>query len=301
MAPILYAGAILSALVAVHRLFQFHAVHSLFVSCASRTNTRHQTRFESSERYLISGEAARASERPGLVTFEFEEDGDGLLIQVPVGSWWRTVTARHRTQVMCREVDLISGDWAIRGFYASIPLRGPPEKPNLWYDIQVMVKFVDIDADSSIHTGHRFCEPGVKLTLNTADGQKTVAFFYPDVWDDIPSSDEQFFMPPKKESQAPDKWSISVQSSTCNDTEDSNQPLRPMLCSAAKEVANGTLTTKDIDHAAGEGSSSAVKNSDGSVTITDFSVAYLKMLHPKTRANWYIAQAVFKALSFNLN
>lgn len=138
MAPILYAGATLSALVAVHRLFQFHAVHSLFVSCASRTNTRHQTKFESSERYLIPGEAARASERPGLVTFEFEEDGDGLLIQVPVGSWWRTVTARHRTQAMCREVDLISGDWAIRGFYASIPLRGPPEKSNFWYDIQVM-------------------------------------------------------------------------------------------------------------------------------------------------------------------
>ncbi|OAA34929.1 LysM domain protein [Beauveria brongniartii RCEF 3172] len=162
-------------------------------------------------------------------------------------------------------------------------------------------KFVDIDADSGIYTGHRFCEPGVKETLNTEQGQNTVAFFYPDGWDDIPSADEHFYMPPKKESQAPDKWSVSVQSSTCNDTEDSNEPLRPMLCSAAKAVANGTLTTSDIDHAAGEGGSSAVKNSDGSVTITDFSVAYLKMFHPKTRANWRIAQAVHDVMILHLN
>ncbi|KAK8143433.1 hypothetical protein G3M48_007257 [Beauveria asiatica] len=162
-------------------------------------------------------------------------------------------------------------------------------------------KFVDIDADSGIYTGHRFCEPGVKETLNTEQGQNTVAFFYPDGWDDIPSADEHFDMPPKKESQAPDKWSVSVQSSTCNDTEDGNEPLRPMLCSAAKAVANGTLTTSDIDHAAGEGGSSAVKNSDGSVTITDFSVAYLKMFHPKTRANWRIAQAVHDVMILHLN
>ncbi|KAM3446251.1 hypothetical protein MY3296_009850 [Beauveria thailandica] len=835
MALLWYAAITLSVLAAIHRLLQFHAVHSFFVSCASRTDTRHQTTFKSSERHLIPDQTVPASEAPGSIIFEFEKDGDGLLVQVPVRSWWRTVTARHRTQAMCREVDLISGDWAIRGFYASTPVRGPPEKPNLWYDIQVMygpaarlcqlrrsgserawqldhmilsvvqdaalyfklcstpvwlrlvyaaanaisplaadaltrrllwiqirtmffchdtweyrgrcrifriiwpffnqpewswshlrlqgckiaidltaagsdskspvgslsvvdsaiihcntaiktypftltqskeqgstvitlshsqiyksttfigfpdgasisknvddwkidywqygnnfkqgdvahgestpaedrpaslldsndcvgkktcqqrlvniynsanvfishlitigsvevvtpafsndynriiyvddtlqatvypwwtaiasyldssakinitghdypikkgwvafgdsyaagigagtpldadpncyrgrgsytaildniiqtshhasivwqsrscsgetaeqfikgegakqleqwqpsfsdiatvsftgndfgfgdivshclmgyprgsqnqqceedlattrrkldtehkvqdlvynvldkiynqksghgrlmvywtgypqffdatdktcdsayfsnyliwagryleaklrlklnefsvelnqqvkfairrynqfepspkAKFVDIDADSGIYTGHRFCEPGVKETLNTEQGQNTVAFFYPDGWDDIPSADEHFYMPPKQESQAPDKWSVSVQSSTCNDTEDGNEPLRPMLCSAAKAVANGTLTTNDIDHAAGEGGSSAVKNSDGSVTITDFSVAYLKMFHPKTRANWRIAQAVHDVMILHLN
>lgn len=138
MALLWYAASSLSVLAAVHRLLQFHAVHSFFVSCASRTDTRHQTTFKISERHLIPDKTVPASEAPGSIIFEFEKDGDGLVVQVPVRSWWRTVTARHRTQAMCREVDLISGDWAIRGFYASTPVRGPPEKPNLWYDIQVM-------------------------------------------------------------------------------------------------------------------------------------------------------------------
>ncbi|KAM3517063.1 hypothetical protein NHJ13051_009323 [Beauveria bassiana] len=92
MALLWYTVTTLSALAAVHRLFQFHAVHSLFVSCASRTDTRHQTRFENLERFSIPSRALPASKWPRLVTFEFEKDGDGILIHVPEGSYWGTPT-----------------------------------------------------------------------------------------------------------------------------------------------------------------------------------------------------------------
>ncbi|KAM3481260.1 hypothetical protein MY8738_004612 [Beauveria namnaoensis] len=92
MALLWYTVTTLSALAAVHRLFQFHAVHSLFVSCASRTDTRHQTRFENLERFFIPSRALPASKWPRLVTFEFEQDGNGILIHVPEGSYWGTPT-----------------------------------------------------------------------------------------------------------------------------------------------------------------------------------------------------------------
>lgn len=168
------------------------------------------------------------------------------------------------------------------------------------FDASPRVKFVDIDTGSKIYTGHRFCEPGVKETLDTEAGQNTVAFFYPNGWDDIPN-EIGFSMPPPKNKKAPGGWSISVQSSTCSDSEDPDEPLRPMLCSAAKDIANGTLTINNFTAAAGQGGSSVVQNSDGSVTITDYSVAYMKMFHPKTRANWHIAQAVHGAMNLNLN
>ncbi|PMB67896.1 putative glucan endo-1,3-beta-glucosidase [Beauveria bassiana] len=168
------------------------------------------------------------------------------------------------------------------------------------FDPSIRVKFVDIDTGSRIYTGHRFCEPGVKETLDTEAGQNTVAFFYPNGWDDIPN-EVGFSMPPPKNKNAPGGWSISVQSSTCSDSEDPDEPLRPMLCSAAKDIANGTLTINNLENAGGQGGSSVVKNSDGSVTITDYSVAYMKMFHPKTRANWHIAQAIHGAMTLNLN
>ncbi|ATY64012.1 LysM domain protein [Cordyceps militaris] len=162
-------------------------------------------------------------------------------------------------------------------------------------------KFVDLDTNSNIYARRRFCEPGATEPRSTHDSQNAVAVFYPNGWDDIPSASESFYMPPKEDGDAPDSWSISVQSSMCSESEDANEPLRPMLCAAARQVANGTLTISDIEKTGdvGAGAGAAVKNSDGSVTITAYSVAYLKMFHPKTRANLHIAQAVHDALIFN--
>jgi hypothetical protein len=71
-----------------------------------------------------------------------------------------------------------------------------------------------------------------------------------------------------------------------------------MNCDVAKSIASGVITT-------GPGDDDMVyngdvtRNSDGSVTITDFMVRFSKMFHPKTRANWLIAQAVNNHLRRN--
>ncbi|PMB67894.1 hypothetical protein BM221_006069 [Beauveria bassiana] len=135
MALLWYTVTTLSALAAVHRLFQFHAVHSLFVSCASRTDTRHQTRFENLEPFFIPSRALPASKWPRLVTFEFEKDGDGILIHVPEGSYWGTPTVRHHTRGMCREIYIVSGEWSVGQFMAVAPISGPPERPDSWQGI----------------------------------------------------------------------------------------------------------------------------------------------------------------------
>ncbi len=135
MALLWYTVTTLSAIAAVHRLFQFHAVHSLFVSCTSRTDTRHQTRFENLERFFIPSRALPASKWPRLVTFEFEEDGNGILVHVPDGSYWGTPTVRHHAQGMCREIYIVSGEWSVGQFMAVAPIRGPPERPNSWQGI----------------------------------------------------------------------------------------------------------------------------------------------------------------------
>lgn len=143
-----YAAAVLSALAALHRLFKLHAVHSLFLSCATRTDTRCQTRFENLEHfYTPRGDAARYK-WPTLVTYEFEADGDSILIEVPAGSFWGLPAVRHHTQEMCREVYMVSGNWAIGQFMGSGPVRGPPELPNLFQ--RIVIRYAPAQRPSQI-------------------------------------------------------------------------------------------------------------------------------------------------------
>ncbi|KAH8744127.1 LysM domain-containing protein [Diaporthe sp. PMI_573] len=159
---------------------------------------------------------------------------------------------------------------------------------------------VNIEKLGNIYQGKRFCELGVKETLKTEAGQATVAFFYDNGWDDIPKESEGFHLPPQR-TNAPSDWSIdNYNSGTCSATEpgDSSEPLDAMNCDVAKGVASGAIPT-------GSGDDDTVyhddvtRNSDGSVTITDFEVRFTKMFHPKTRANWHIAQAVSDAFRRN--
>ncbi|KAL2017482.1 hypothetical protein VTK56DRAFT_2078 [Thermocarpiscus australiensis] len=154
-----------------------------------------------------------------------------------------------------------------------------------------------------IYSGHRFCEPGVKETLKTEAGQKNVAFFYNDGWDDIPSTDEGFQMPPKYNSGAPDGWSVETDNSAaCSDAgaDGLPDPLDDMLCSVAKAVANGSVSAQDVANSGGDGLNLVgAPGADGSVSVSDFRVRFTKMFHPKTRANWHIAQAVNAAFRLN--
>ena len=107
-------------------------------------------------------------------------------------------------------------------------------------------------------------------------------------------------MPPKRDSKAPKNWVVSVQSSTCDNRYDPNQPLGSMICDAAKEASNGTISINDIGDAAGGGDDTVVvKNPDGSVTITAVAAKYLKTFHPTTDSNWHIGQAALDAFLLN--
>jgi len=66
-----------------------------------------------------------------------------------------------------------------------------------------------------------------------------------------------------------------------------------MNCDVAKGIASGQIATGSGDDTVYSGD--VARNSDGSVSITDFQVRFMKMFHPKTRANWHIAQAVSDA------
>lgn len=57
------------------------------------------------------------------------------------------------------------------------------------------------------------------------------------------------------------------------------------MCALAKDMANNTLSVDDYEHSGEDGLDQATVNPDGSVTVTDFSVKYVKMFHRKTRAN----------------
>lgn len=134
MSAFLKAVTTVFAIVAIHRLLRIHAIHSLFMKCASRTDTRRQTEFKDLKRFYLPSRVHGTPKWPLLVTFRFEEDGS-ILIEIPVGSYWGTVEICHHTQEMCRALDLISGDWAVSGYIATGPVEGPPEIPNGWQGI----------------------------------------------------------------------------------------------------------------------------------------------------------------------
>lgn len=159
------------------------------------------------------------------------------------------------------------------------------------------VVFVSPEKLGNIYEGKRFCEKGVSEPLK-GDSQKAVAFFYEKGGDDIP--DAPFHLPGQR-SGAPSDWSVTrYDSASCSDS----VPTSPgnwaseMLCDAAIGIANGTITAQDFLNNEGAGATVTVNN-DGSVTIADLDVSYIKMFHPKTRANWHIAQALSDALRAN--
>ena len=161
---------------------------------------------------------------------------------------------------------------------------------------------VGIYPDSlGIYDTHRFCEPGVQETLKSEVDQATVAFFYDNGWDDIPSAEEGFINPPQK-AGAPHDWSVEIDiSDTCDATNPNSlvDPLDDMLCAVAQAIAQGNSTVQDFESSGGAGEDIALVNADGSVTVQDFNTRFAKMFHPKTRANWHIAQAVHEGLRYN--
>lgn len=157
--------------------------------------------------------------------------------------------------------------------------------------------FVSPEDLGTIYEGHRFGEKGVEEPLK-GSAQAAVSFFYEKGPDDVPGSPFRLL---SARAGAPSDWQLQLyNSATCDD----NTPLfegdwgSDFICDAAKGISNRTITASD--YLSGEGSNVLVTVlDDGSVLIAELDVSYTKMFHPKTRANWHIAQAVNDALRSN--
>lgn len=206
-------------------------------------------------------------------------DGSYFVEYIYAGEYLTTKLRNQLNQLSTLVNDQI--DFAIRRYNAGLPYP--------------KVVHVDLEGMGNIYQGKRFCERGVRETLKSATDQATVAFFYPDGYDDIPPESEGFHMPLKREG-APDDWSIDTYNSdTCSARSTGSEPLDNMNCDVAKGLASGQILTGSGDETRYDGD--VTRNSDGTATVTDWKVKFTKMFHPKTR--WHIAQAVNAAFRRN--
>ncbi|KAI0452791.1 pectate lyase superfamily protein-domain-containing protein [Xylaria acuta] len=194
-----------------------------------------------------------------------------------------TTTLRNQLNKLSADVNG-QIDFAIRRYNAARPYP--------------KVMHVNIDGLGNIYDGKRFCELGVNEPYRDEAGQNKVAFFYDNGWDDVPAESEGFHIPPQRPN-APSDWSIDTyNSNTCSVGDGGTMPLETFNCAVAKDIASGGIPvgsgdpedvyTSDVTH-----------GGDGSVSITETAVKYAKMFHPKTRANWHIAQAISDAFRRN--
>lgn len=160
-------------------------------------------------------------------------------------------------------------------------------------------KVVFVSPDNlKLYDGKRFCEKSVSEPLK-GSAQNAVAFFYEKGPDNVPAY--PFALPKPIEDDAPSDWALSTyNSATCSDSIEASDGnwASEMLCDMAIGISNGSITSQDFLDNEGAGAT-ITANSDGTITITDLDVNYLKMFHPKTEANWHIAQAVTDALIKN--
>lgn len=144
MSILLYTAATLSAVVVVDRLLRIHAIHCLFADCATRRDTRHQTKFERLQRYYVDSPGYKTTDQLEIVSFEFEKDA--VIIEVPTGSSWSYTTLCHYTQEMCRKAYMMSGFWVIDNFGGSDrPTFAGPERPGSWRTVSLMFGPTKVD------------------------------------------------------------------------------------------------------------------------------------------------------------
>lgn len=104
-------GGVVVAL-AVIKILDFHALHSWFWYCRHRTDTSKQARFEKLARFYVRRRGAnRPATRDDVVTFEFDRVQPTISVEVPIGSYWTSVSYMHRTEDMCASVEALQTPW----------------------------------------------------------------------------------------------------------------------------------------------------------------------------------------------
>ncbi|KAJ6784432.1 hypothetical protein PWT90_07069 [Aphanocladium album] len=119
--------------VVVYISLRFHTVHSRFLTCATRTDTRLQTHFPNLRRFRIPHRNARTDRLPApIVSFVFEP-GASVLVAVPFRSGWFSLRVYHRTQEMCRQMECVSGTWFAGSTQSSRHGVISAERPLQWH------------------------------------------------------------------------------------------------------------------------------------------------------------------------
>jgi hypothetical protein len=117
------------------RLARWHCIHSLlWTTCAHRTNTLHQSRFERLQRFWTPMKlVARPPNKNDVVTFDLSEARNGsLVIEIPPESGWCTLRHTHAQSDGCSDITVLSGLWFVDSATWAIPGPAPPEKPAQW-------------------------------------------------------------------------------------------------------------------------------------------------------------------------
>lgn len=148
-------------------------------------------------------------------------------------------------------------------------------------------QIIFVEPDPVVYPGHRFCEEGVNEPVS-GDAQNNVAFFYPDGQDYSPANVDLGFVG--------DGTTTTYNSNTCAGIAFADW-VDDILCTTAiTAAANPTeyVPLIQADFTANfEAGASVTQNSDGSVTITDFKLRYLKIFHPKSKYNQQIAVLIY--------
>lgn len=165
-----------------------------------------------------------------------------------------------------------------------------------------VVQFINPDADG-LWSGEQFCEPGI-TEPQPANAQGSVGFFYPNGPDSLPDN----YPLPSPKPGAPGSWSLeteTINSATdCPSETDNagNTVYSYFWCDMAITLAGNStaveaFSTNMLNN--GDDSTTAILNSDGSVTISSSNTKYNKMFHPKSAAQFSIAQLILEQLRYN--
>jgi hypothetical protein len=117
------------------RLARRHHVHRLlWTTCAHRTNTSYQSRFERLQRFWTpTRSVARLPNETDVVTFDLSEARNGsLIIEIPPKSGWYTLHHTHTQSDGCSDITTLSGRWFVGSATWATPGPAPPEKPGHW-------------------------------------------------------------------------------------------------------------------------------------------------------------------------
>ncbi|KAH7071789.1 hypothetical protein BKA63DRAFT_516397 [Paraphoma chrysanthemicola] len=120
------------------RFARRHRTHQMmWKTCAHRTNTSHQSRFERLQRFWTPKRSvAQPPNVMDIVTFDLTEGRNGsMTIEIPAKSGWSMLQHTHMESDGCSNITTLSGRWFVGSAVWTTPGPAPPEKPGQYTSI----------------------------------------------------------------------------------------------------------------------------------------------------------------------